>query len=255
MSNNDPFGDLFSPSILKSVSVDGNNLFRGAQKSITKPIDDAGHGGDSTAGLNRVFQFNSGSSASDSASPSASSSSQWNVNGANSSCGTSPEPSHGSPANKADKNADNVYDKVNPQQGIATDVQSTGNPNILFTGNNIDYNVPSAQTFDPVLFGEMRDNNILGDDFTSGFFDEALNPGPYDFGSPSNLFGILQSPQQTNASLNTNGAPVNAATPSRNLMAEIDKTRDGGDEDYGLPSTQTQQQDGAGKLISCDSIW
>lgn len=266
MGGDNPFGDLFSPSLLKSASVDGNNFF-GSTQQVTNHNSqnsfDSGNGGDSTAGLNRVFQFNGGSSASDSASPSASSSSQWNVNGAGSSCGTSPEPSHDSPANKTEKSVDNFCEKINPLRtypdvSTLAEHQTSGNPNIGFTGNNIDYSVPSAGTFDPVLFGDYRDTSFGGTgngDLSGGFFDEALNSGPYDFGSPSNLFGILQSPQQTNATLNANSGPANAPTPSRNLMAEIEKTREGGDDDYGLLSTQQKTTEGSGKLISCNNIW
>jgi len=255
MNSSDPFRDLFSPSILKSANTNGSNYFGNPQNSAITTKFDPNTGGDSTAGFNRVFQFNGGSSASDSASPSNSSSSQWNANGANSSCGTSPEPSHGSPANRADRATDSFSDKSNSQHGSGSNQQITGNPNLGFTGNNIDYTLPSAQTFDPVLFGEIRDNNILGNDFTGGFFDDALNQAPYDFGSPSNLFGILQSPQQTNATLGANSNAANAPTPSRNLMAEIDKTRDGGDDDYGLPTTQPKKAEGSGKLVSCNTIW
>ena len=263
-NGSDPFGDLFSPSILKSASVDstgnyfGNGLAMhgGANMNGIKDIN----GGDSTAGLNRVFQFNSGSSASDTASPSASSASQWNAN-ANSSCGTSPEPSHGSPADKL-KNAETFCDKINPERSStdASAKQTSMNNN---TNNNQfdngDYSVPSLASFDPVLFGDYRDSQdaiLGGGDFTGGFFDEALNPAPFDYSSPSNLFGILQSPQQTNASLNvpSTGA-ANAPSPSKNLMADMDKIRDGGDEDYGLSSIQPKKTDGSGKLISCNNIW
>jgi len=57
---------------------------------------------------------------------------------------------------------------------------------------------------------------------------------------------------------NTPSQPTNAPTPSRNLMAEIEKTRDGGDDDYGLPNAKPaapKKTDSSGKLISCNSIW
>ena len=256
---NDPFGDLFSPSILKTAATNnaGNYFGNGAQMNNGVNLNSGAdvNGGDSTAGLNRVFQFNSESSASDTASPSASSASQWNAN-ANSSCGTSPEPSHNSPANKPN-NADTFCDKINPayMKTDAANANQTMNNNL---GGNADYSVPSLDSFDPVLFGDYRDSQdaiLGGGDFTGGFFDEALNPAPFDYSSPSNLFGIL-SPQQTNASLSvpTSGA-ANAPSPSRNLLADMDKIRDGGDDDYGLPSGQTKKTDENGKLISCNSIW
>ncbi|KAK3679585.1 DNA-binding transcription factor yap1 [Vermiconidia calcicola] len=263
-TSSDPFGDLFSPSILKGAQVDnsgnyfGNNSIQAnGAANTTNGISD----GDSTAGLNRVFQFNSNASNSDSASPSGSSASQWNANANSSSCGTSPEPSHDSPANKP-KNADTFCDKINPAKNPST---SNGfnntNPSYQQGFNQFgnvgagDYSIPSLDSFDPVLFGDYRDPNdtlLGGGDFTGGFFDEALNPAGFDMASPSNLFGILQSPQQSNASL---GGGANAPTPSRNLMAEMDKARDGGDDDYGLLASSNKKKDSEGELISCNNIW
>lgn len=260
---NGTFGDLFSPNLLKSANLNGyfNN-------NSTRPSSQANHetdnGGDSTAGLNRVFQFNSSSTASDSTSPSASSSSQWNANGnANSSCGTSPESSHDSPALK-DKAGDSFSEKINPRRQSAETTQSmkqqldpqTG-MNSMFGFGNTDFNAPSMASFDPVLFGDYRDTDdaiLGGGNFTGGFFDDALN-NSYDYNSPSNLFGILQSPQQTNASLNPGSKANSAPTPSRNLMAEVEKTCEGGDEDYGLPTTYSKKESTPGKFISCNNIW
>ncbi|KAF2772387.1 PAP1-domain-containing protein [Teratosphaeria nubilosa] len=254
MGGDNPFGDLFSPSLLKSANMDNSNAYfaNAQQKNQPYASFDTLNGGESTAGLNRVFQFNGGSSASDSASPS---SSNWNNNGTNSSCGTSPEPSHDSPANKVDRSF---------SQSSKAPSQLPANYNIGLTGNNLDYSVPVADSFDPVLFGDYRDpgqDSGFVDDFGNGFFDEALNPGPYDFDSPSNLFGILDSPQQTNTALpstNTTAAPV--AAPSQSLMAQCDKARDGMDDDYGLPNAQQKQQQAPqqkteSKLISCNNIW
>lgn len=258
---NDPFGDLFSPSILKSASVDGYFPDPQSGNSPSNQLQNGDAGGDSTSGLNRVFQFNGGSNASDSTSPSASSLSQWNGNGANSSCGTSPEPSHGSPANK-DKASETFCDKINPKKqqqsslSQQTDFNSSNQTglNAMFGLPNTDYS--SMGNFDPVLFGDYRSSNdaIVGNgDFSGGFFDDALNSQPFDYGSPSNLFGILQSPQQTNSSHNSN-ANTNAA-PSKQLMAEVEKTCGGGDDDYGLPNSQSKKVESNGKLISCNNIW
>lgn len=256
-TSNDPFGDLFSPSILKSASVDStNNYFPNttqatATTNMNTVLDP--NGGDSTAGLNRVFQFNSNSSGgSDTASPSASSASQWNGN-ANSSCGTSPEPSHGSPANKTN---DKLLQRN--QSPLATSNQTTID-NTLFS-TTADYDLPSLETFDPVLFGDYRESNdaiVGGGDFTGGFFDEALQP--FDYSSPSNLFGILQSPKPQTQQLQISSKPANAPTPSQNLMAEMDKTREGVDDDYGLPVTASEPsrplKKEEGKFISCNNIW
>ena len=123
-----------------------------------------------------------------------------------------------------------------------------------------DFSIPSVDTFDPQLFGDYRDSQdaiVGGGDFTGGFFDEALNPAHFDYPSPSNLFGILQSPSQTNALLNVNNkTAANAPTPSQNLMAEMEKTRDGVDDEYGLPSTQQKKKEETkNKMISCNNIW
>jgi AP-1-like factor len=252
----DPFGDLFSPSILKNAN--NPDYFKDTPQSAPSTNYNIDNGGDSTAGLNRVFQFNGGSNASDSTSPSASSQSQWNVNGTgNSSCGTSPEPSHDSPAIK-DKQANSFSQKQ--YQGNAN--AGNFNANSMQSGgmNSIDYSVPSLGTFDPVLFGDYRESNnaiVGGGDFTGGFFDDALNSTPFDFASPSNLFGILQSPQQSNASLNYNQRTPKETAPSAALMAEIEKARDGGDDDYGLPPQQqaAPSKGSSGQLISCNNIW
>lgn len=252
-TGNDPFGDLFSPSILKGAGIDasGNYFPNGTTTNSPSNMNDL-NGGESTAGLNRVFQFNSTGSTSDSASPSNSSGSQWNAN-ANSSCGTSPEPSYDSPANKSKGN-----DTFNDNKAVITDPSPLFNDPQL--GNLNAYNVPSLDSFDPVLFGDYRDTNdaiLGGGDFTGGFFDENLNTAPFDMASPSNLFGILQSPQQMNSSLpvpnNNNTGAANAPTPSKNLMAEMDKVCGGGDDDYGLPTATTRTE--SGKLISCNNIW
>ena len=279
MNSENPFGDLFSPTLLKNANFDNQNgYFNSAHQSnnnagsTLKSTYDVGNGGESTAGLNRVFQFNGGSSSSDSASPSASSTSQWNAN-ANSSCGTSPEPAHDSPAAKAQhqdsyssEKSTSLRNGTTAQTQYNSQAASAGNPNIALVGNSLNYSVPTTNTFDPVLFGDYRDNpdNLFGTttDFgTNAFFDDALNTAPFDYGSPSNLFGILQSPQQTHDTLSTGASPAaNAPTPSRNLMAVMDKARDGGDDDYGLPTTMTQQPQkkgdaSGGKLISCNNIW
>ncbi|KAK1060190.1 DNA-binding transcription factor yap1 [Friedmanniomyces endolithicus] len=269
------FSDLFSPSLLKNAifDADNNGYFGGMQQqsasTMAKDGIDANTGGESTAGLNRVFQFNGSSNGSDSASPSNSSTSQWNANGANSSCGTSPEPSHGSPADKSQNSTNSYigetaslpsqYSNSSQLYGQQQAVNACGNSGL--TGNdNVDFSMPSVGTFDPVLFGDYReakDTSYNSNDFTTGngFFDEALDSAPFDYGSPSNLFGILQqSPQQTHSSLNASSD----LAPSKSLMAEIEKTRDGGDDDYGLPVTGnvdgTTNQN-KGKLISCNNIW
>lgn len=251
-AGSDAFADLFSPGLLKSAG--GSNYFTSESTGGIAPANSNNladvNGGDNTAGLNRVFQFNSGSNGSDSASPSASSASQWNGN-ANSSCGTSPEPSHGSPANKA-------TDKVNgvrQQSPLAVSNPTTSTTNNQYT--TPDYNLPSFNTFDPVLFGDYRDSQdaiVGGGDFSGGFFEDALQP--FDYNSPSNLFGILQSPQPAHQTLDVGGTgAANAPTPSQNLMAEMDKARDGGDDTPPYTAKPGNEVLGDNKYISCNSIW
>jgi len=255
MASND-LGDLFSPSILQSANIDG--YFGNATVPQPQPKNrDLDTGGESTAGLDRVFQFNGGSNASDSTSPSASSTSQWNGHGISSSCGTSPEPSYDSPATK-DKLLDAEFassrknsSMIPPQNTNSVQQSSNLGLGTAFDFTNIDY---SATTLDPVLFGDYRDQ--AQNDFGSNFFDDALNSANLDYGSPSNLFGILQSPQPSNAEMKpTTNTTNEAMTPSRALMAECEKARDGGDDDYGLPSYKSKQFDDPSKFISCNSIW
>ena len=260
--------DLFSPSLLKSASVGGyfdDSQTSNGNSNSSQALNLNGGGNDSTSGLNRVFQFNSSSSTSDGTSPSASSQSQWNGNGANSSCGTSPEPSHGSPASN-DKAQMPAQKQQSPLSQFP-DINGQGNGGLKATFGlpHTDYNVPSIDSFDPVLFGDYRDSNdaiVGGGDFTGGFFDDALNSAPFDYSSPSNLFGILQSPSQTYDALPAQHSVISAShpAPSQALMAELENARNGVDDDYGLPDTNAQSQplkktDSAGKLVSCNNIW
>ena len=263
MNSDNPFGDLFSPSLLKNANFSANNSYFDGTKQTASSHNsfDASNGGESTAGLNRVFQFNSGSTASDSASPSNSSSTQWNAN-ANSSCGTSPEPSHDSPATNGQNSIDSysqekpsTYTNAQFSQNLGAQ-EMTANPNIGLTDSNRNHWAPSTGMNDPMLFGEYRDRN----EPSFGFFDDALNTAPFDYGSPSNLFGILQSPQQMPNTLNTQQSmPTNTAKPSNALMAQMDAAREGGDDDYGLPNTAMQARPTSdqqpNKLISCNNIW
>lgn len=259
-SGNGAFDDLFSPNLLKSANMNSyfnnNNNHQDTKNSApasrSTGDSNADAGGDSTAGISRAFQFNSGSNASDSTSPSASSNSQWNMNGnGNSSCGTSPEPSHESPALKDGSFCDKVNKAAANSQSDMNSIFGFGNTN--FT------DASSLGTFDPVLFGEYRDTNeaiVGGGDFTGGFFDDAVNSMPFDYQSPTNLFGILQSPLQTPGTLPASAdKSADRSTPSRNLMAEVEKTCDGGDDDYGLPGVAKKSKTDSGKFISCNNIW
>lgn len=198
----------------------------------------------------RVFQFNSGSS-SHSDSPSASSNS---VGGQNSSCDTSPEPSHNSP-----KNADTIADGYvchgnsegeitfceklnmacgNPRNPIPRAMShSDAKPSPAGAAktpatdvNGFDFfaNQHGGQ-FDPALFGEYRDtqNAIVGDgDFTNGFFNDAFPVT--DYGSPFH-FGDTPAVQKPNP------------------LEEIERIQDG-DEEV-VPGDDPTQ------MLNCHKIW
>lgn len=212
-------------------------------------------GSTSSSGTQRVFQFNSHSNSSTNDSPSASSVSQY---GANSSCGTSPEPSHNSPGN--DKSNDvhgegfscavttegetSFCEKLNmacgnPRNPIPRAMsQSNGTPAPAAANSNstdsfgIDWLASQNNNqFNPTLFGDYREPQtaVVGEgDFTGGFFNEAFPTA--DFGSPFNFDN--QSP----------------GVPKSNPMESIEKIQDGDDEEV-VPG------DDPNSLLSCHKIW
>ncbi|KAL1306179.1 hypothetical protein AAFC00_004281 [Neodothiora populina] len=243
---------LFTPSIMNDSSND-----YGFSKKVTASPQHMDHGGDSNSGISRAFRFNSGSASSNNASPSVSSLSQFNPN---SSCGTSPESSHESPpadVGKPKDNLDTYSFNSNPTNSNTFANLNSGNTNPS-TDFNFDWlaNQNGGQ-FDPVLFGDYRDSQeaVIGDgDFNNGFFNDAF---PYDIGSPLNF--DLNSPKvQTQQ-------PMSA---SKSLLAEVEKARDGGDDDMLLPTDpsyiqQVQQvsqkekvpYETAEKMLNCKTIW
>jgi AP-1-like factor len=209
----------------------------------------------SSTAQSRVFQFNSGSST-HSDSPSSSTSP---TGGQDSSCGTSPEPSHTSPSQPRDTIADGYVchgnsegevlfcEKLNmacgnprnPVPRAMSMSKSDDKPSTAVTNtaksptpllNGIDYfaNQNGGQ-FDPTLFGEYRDtqNAIVGDgDFTGGFFNDAfLNAG---YGSPFH-FGDTPAVQKPNP------------------LEEIERMQDG--EDEVVPG------DDINSMLNCHKIW
>jgi len=199
----------------------------------------------------RVFQFNSGSS-------SYSGSHSTSPTNLDSSCGTSPEPSHTSPNQQLDTVADGYVchgnsegevlfceklnmacgnprnpvpramslsnDNASPAVYPAT-VKSATNPI-----NTIDYFVnQNGGQFDPTLFGEYRDTQtaIVGEgDFTGGFFNDAfLN---IDYGSP---FQFSDTPT------------VQKANP----IEEIERIQDG--EEEVVPGEDVNS------MLNCHKIW
>lgn len=246
---------LFTPSILNLGAAD-----YGFNKTASPQNVD--NGGDSNSGISRAFRFNSGSTTSNTASPSASSLSQFNPN---SSCGTSPESSHESPpsdANKAKSNSNTYSFNSNPtnQNSFANIADSSANVN---SNPSTDFSFDwlanqNGGQFDPVLFGDYRDSQdaVVGDgDFNNGFFNDAF---PYDFGSPLNF--DLNSPKMQQQQQNISA--------SRNLLAEVEKAREGGDDDMLPVDTKQYSQEvhqvsekknvplaQAEKMLNCNTIW
>jgi len=263
-ASTDALGDLFSPSILAGANA--NNYFDASPFAATNAqAYNVDNGGDTTAGVPGAFVFNSTSSISDTTSPSAGSS-QWNAHNTNSSCDTSPEPSHDSPALK-DTRSNSRSGKQPALSSIAEATQinqSSFYPSNLTSINfgSTDFDHSSLGAFDPLLFGDYRESNdaITGaGDFTGGFFDDALNSTPFDPASPSNLFGILQSPQPSTVQPSVSNAAGsksnNQAPPSRFFMAEVERQQNGGDDNYGLSQNQSTPAHDKTKYISCNNIW
>ncbi|KAF2110708.1 AP1-like transcription factor-like protein [Lophiotrema nucula] len=253
-----------SGSIANSPDFNGNTA-NGAQRNgslnglfnntsfdynLNGTVQQRSNTADSSSGQSRVFQFNSGSST-HSDSPSASSTSQV---GLNSSCDTSPEPSHNSPKGPSDTIAEG-YVCHGDSEGEVTFCEklnmACGNPRNPIPRamshsdakpspvpaktpgtdvNGIDFfaNQNGGQ-FDPSLFGDYRDTNnaIVGDgDFTGGFFNDAfLNT---DFGSPFH-FGDTPAIQKPNP------------------LEEIERLQDG-DEEV-VPGEDINQ------MLNCHKIW
>nr|QPF70300.1 AP-1-like transcription factor YAP1 [Lasiodiplodia theobromae] len=203
----------------------------------------------SSTGTQRVFQFNSTSHSNSSTndSPSASSVSQY---GANSSCGTSPEPSHTSPGNDRShelscavtEGETSFCEKLNmacgnPRNPIPRALSNSNGTPAANSNTTDSFGIDwlasqNNNQFNPTLFGDYREPQaaVVGDgDFTGGFFNDAFPTA--DFGSPFN-FDNNQSP----------------AISKSNPMEAIDKIQDG-DDDEVVPGEDPNQ------LLSCHKIW
>lgn len=148
-------------------------------------------------------------------SPSASSNS--NMGGPNSSCGTSPEPFSQSPMG------------FKPIDTLATiDEQSAHGSQDFGHFGNMDMNsfdwLPSTDfQFDPQLFGDYREpqDNVLSQGFDESFFNDALDA---DFVTPYNL-------------------PITTEAPKKDLIAQIDAAKNADEITPG------------GQLLTCNKIW
>ncbi|KAK8189880.1 transcription factor PAP1-domain-containing protein [Phyllosticta capitalensis] len=215
----------------------------------------------SSNGVGRVFQFNSNANSTND-SPSASSVSNY---GANSSCGTSPEPSHNSPDNdKAKDSQGNGYACYGNTEGEVTFCEklneACGNhrnpiPRAMSSSNGAPAPLAATQAqqakspghdfgldwlatqndnaFNPSLFGDYRESQVavVGDgDFTGGFFNDAF---PADFSASPFNFGDGATPGIAN---------------KQNPMEAIQKIQDG-DDDEVVPGEDPND------LLSCHKIW
>jgi AP-1-like factor len=224
----------------------GHSFSRNSVPNVTRSNTE------SSSGHSRVFQFNSGSST-HSDSPSASSNSAI---GQNSSCDTSPEPSHNSPSIPADSLVPDGYVCHGDSEGEITFCEklnmACGNPRnpVPRAMSQSDISPPAVSLpktpaadvngidffanqnggqFDPALFGDYRDSQaaIVGDgDFTGGFFNDAFPLA--DFGSPFH-FGDTPAVQKSNP------------------LEEIERLQDG--EDEVVPGEDVTQ------MLNCHKIW
>jgi AP-1-like transcription factor len=255
----DGLQDLFSPSILESVSRNSSYDYMSHPGSSTT-LNQTTLAQNNANNTNYHAQTNGSSSVSNTDSPSASSESQP---GNASSIGTSPEPSLNSPTTKLNEfglntineehSAHDIYGgETNFCKRLSLACGNSTNPvpraTSLSNGrdplgptktpaseiNGIDWLAQqNGGQFDPVLFGGYRDPQeaVIGQDFGS-FFNDAF-PLP-DIGSPFNNY---------NAEITS---PLPA--PKRDLMKEIEETQDGAEEEV-VPGEDRS------KMLSCNKIW
>ncbi|KAF2449160.1 PAP1-domain-containing protein [Karstenula rhodostoma CBS 690.94] len=200
----------------------------------------------------RVFQFNSNSST-HSDSPSSSSIS---ATGQNSSCDTSPEPSHNSPKNldtiadgyvchgnsegevtfceklnMACGNTRNPIPRAKSQSDARPPAGATQSPATAPDAVGFDFFAnQNGGNFDPTLFGDYRESQsaIVGDgDFTNGFFNDAFPLA--DYGNSPFHFGDTPAVQKSNP------------------LEEIERIQDGDDE--------VVPGDDPAQLLNCHKIW
>jgi AP-1-like factor len=269
-ANNDNLMNLFSPGMLNGLGSTGLS-YDSFVTTTTTAEPQSINGSTNHNSPSRIFQFNSSNT---SASPDSSSSvSQYG--GPNSSCGTSPEPSHNSPScamntiNEDGTNGEVTFcEKLNMACGNIRDPiprtksQSNGTPGAASASNlptptsmnngnsntnnnnndavkNFDwFATQNGGQFDPVLFGDYRDPQtaIVGDgDFTGGFFNDAMPT--MDFTSPFN-WADLTAP-----------TGLTPAVQKANPMEQADALLAGIDEDEVVPGEDQSS------LLSCHKIW
>lgn len=153
-------------------------------------------------------------------SPSASSNS--NMGGPSSSCGTSPEPFTQSPMGfKPVDTLTTIGEEQSSLNDQAPDFDQFANVDM------VDFNwLPQNFQFDPQLFGDYREpqENILTNGLDDSFFNDAFD---VDFTTPYNL------PATTTP----------AAAPKKDIIAQIDAEKN------------ADKVDSHGQLLTCNKIW
>jgi AP-1-like factor len=257
---------------------DNYNMFSNTTTAEPQNMNQNQTSSESHTPQSRIFQFNSASNSS--ASPSASSVSQYG-NGASSSCGTSPEPSHNSPAtgnkdatlgtiSEQGQNFDikkegaiNFCEELNKACGNIRDPQprtlSKSNPSSASTAdkaatttfgveaqsdsvNGMDYFVnQNGGQFDPILFGDYRDSTA------AIVGDGDFTGGFFNDAMPNFDFSApLDWNDLTGGSLRTGLTP---AIQKPNPMEQADALLSGIDEEEVVPADNTSQ------MLSCHKIW
>jgi AP-1-like factor len=242
------------PSSLAHVASDSSstyNIFTSG--NMTESPKPTATSNESTGAPTRIFQFNSGSSAS----PSTSSGSQYGGNGTSSSCGTSPEPSSG-----VNKEATGVLDTIdetskqrefldslgqacgdviNPEpraKSMSSSAMSSGMSMDTLTANSNPFQVfGGGQDLFSASWPDFPESNtaIQGDgSFTGGF----LNDGPSIF--------ELSSPMNWN---DLTGSMRTGLTPAQQKANPFEAPNV-------LPPVKEEEVvPGEGQMLSCNKVW
>ncbi|KAF2396879.1 PAP1-domain-containing protein [Trichodelitschia bisporula] len=270
--NRDVLNNLFSPWMLNGAGSSSSSLE--FKRLSTEP--QSAKGTEKESSQTRAFQFN-GTSVS-SASPSASSVSQY---GPNSSCGTSPEPSHNSPNTGNRDGAADIQDaightcsaspegessfceKLNMACGTfqnpipramrvsnAAPANAAGSPpegvpidnafNTSFnTSKGLDLWVnQNGGKFDPVLFGDYRDSQVA-----------IVGDGDFTGGFFNDAMPNFELGNPLTWSDLTTGTGFTPTLPKMNPMEQADALQAGLDDDEVVPGEDTS------KMLSCHKIW
>jgi AP-1-like factor len=250
----DGMSNKLRPSSLAHVASDSSssyNIFTsGGVTGSPKPMTNTG---DSGVPAQRIFQFNSGSSAS----PSTSSGSQYGGNGPSSSCGTSPEPSSG--ANKEATGTLDTIDETSKQReflnslgegcGSVTDpVPKAMSMSHTTSAPEMNTEVLTANSNPFQLFGATPDlfsaswpeypesNTAIQADgsFTGGY----LNDGPsvFDMASPMNWNDLTGSMRTGLTPMSQKANPFEAP----NILQSVK-------EEEVVPAE--------GQMLSCNKVW